>query len=275
MTVQEETTTQSVHTGHRQRLKERFLASGLESFSPHEIVEMLLSFAIPQRDLNELAHTLIEHFGSVSGVLEGSYDELTSIEGIGPHAATMLQFVCSLVRYYSLENCEKPYVYDTIDKVGQYLVNFFIGMTIERAYAMLFDNQMHLIDIVHIADSTVNSVQFPARVIVEKAIKRNAAGVILAHNHPHGTASPSPDDFNLTFSLEQTLKTIGITLIDHVIVSGKYFAPVIGARKKSLLSADNPAADLEHFYGHRTFETPIFAASDPIASFSYSDKDLQ
>ena len=262
----------SVHAGHRARMKERFLTAGLSSLSPHEIVEMLLFHTIPQKDVNELAHRLMERFGSVSRIIEANYDELRAVDGVGPNTATYFRFLCETFRFYAIETCEKPYVYDTIEKIGNYLVNFYLGVTVERAYAMLFDNQMRLIDTVLISEGTVNSVQLPMRVIVEKAIKRNASGIILAHNHPHGSAYPSDEDYTLTYSLEHSLDVIGITLIEHVIVSGKFFIPVLGARQKPLLSADNPANDSEHFYENFLPNQPI-AAANPGAVVRYPDPE--
>lgn len=250
-----------IHAGHRRRMKERLIRYGYESFSPHEIIELLLFYAIPQKDVNELSHRLIERFGSVTGVLEADFGDLLTVDGIGENTAALFRLVCETLRYYSLENCEKPAVYDSIDKIGQYFVNLFVGLTVERSYAMLFDNRMRLIDTVLIAEGSVNSVGLPPRVIAEHVIRRNASAIVITHNHPHGTAIPSNDDYSLTFSLEQTLKNIGITLIEHLVVSGKFYTPILGARKKALLAADSPAADTERFYGNRSYGAA--AAADP------------
>lgn len=237
-----------LHQGHRKRMKERFLATGLDSFSAHEVVELMLYYAIPQRDVNELSHRLIERFTSLSGILEADYEELLKVDGMGPNAATMFRLVCALMRRYEMERGEVPYKYDTINKIGQYCVNLFIGIPVEKAYLLMFDNSMRLIDTVLIAEGSVNAVKIQPRLIIEKALKRNASSIVLAHNHPNGTALPSRDDIVLTSQLEQILELVDINLIDHLIISGKYYMPVIGVKTRSVLSSENPANDPERFY---------------------------
>lgn len=256
----------SFHAGHRQRMKDRFLSFGLDSMSPHEILELLLYYAIPQKDVNELSHRLMERFGSVSGVLEADYEDLCSVDGIGPNAAALFRLVCETARYYTIEIGEHPAVYDSLDKIGNYLVNFFLGMTVEKAYIMLFDNRMKLIDMLHLSDGTVNNVNFSTRLIIEKAIKKDAAGVILTHNHPRGTAVPSAEDYSITYALQQTLALAGITLIDHIVVSGKYYTPILAPSKTAVLSSDSPASDSDRFYDGRDFsvQTAASHAGDTI-----------
>ncbi|MBR3964484.1 MAG: RadC family protein [Clostridia bacterium] len=232
-----------VHSGHRQRMKDRYLTGGLDSFSPHEVIELMLYYAIPQRDVNDLSHRLIERFGSFAGVLEADYDDLLEVDGMGPNSALMFCLYRDVIRRYSIDKAEVPFVYDTIEKVGQYLVNFYVGVTVEKAYAMLFDNKMKLIDTVQLGDGSVNTVRLSMRTLAEKALKRSASSIILAHNHPNGTCYPSADDISLTHQLADFCEVLGLNLIDHVVVSGKYYTPILRSKKNAFMSAEVPSLD--------------------------------
>ncbi len=215
-----------IHAGHRQRMKERFLAGDLDGFSDHEVIEVLLFWAIPRRDTNELAHRLIERFGSFKAVFDADYDDIRTVEGIGDNAAMMIKFFVSSWRRYALADTEPTFVYDTVEKIGDYAVRLYVGVAVEKLYAMFFDNKMKLLDTVMISEGAVNAVQIPTRMIVEKAFKKNAASVVLIHNHPNGTPFPSEDDMRVSNRLRDLLFDVNIKMIDHVIVSGRFYRPV-------------------------------------------------
>lgn len=262
----------SVHTGHRQRMRERFLAGGLDGFSDHEVFELILFYAIPRRDVNELSHRLVEHFGSLRGVFDADIGELCAVDGIGENAAILIKLMTESFRRYALGDEDMPFVYDTLKKVGEYAVKLYIGVAVEKLYAMLFDNKMMLIDTVMLAEGAVNSVRVSTRTIAEKALKKNASSVILIHNHPNGTPYPSEEDANFSKYLRDTLATLDITLIEHVIVSGRYYVPVFEreAGESSL------AAPKNFFYGDTVSETGI-RVSDPVAAagIPYKGKRMQ
>ena len=217
-----------IHAGHRQRMKERFLANGLEGFSPHEAIELMLYYAIPRRDVNELSHRLLERFGSYNAVFDAAYEDLLSVPGVGENAAILFKLMAASWRQYALNDGESPFLYDSAEKIGNYAARLFIGASVEKLYVMLFDNKMMLLDTVKIAEGAVNSVSAPARVYVEKAFKKNAASIVLIHNHPSGLPNASDDDICYTHNLKSVLKGVGIDLIDHIIVSGKYYKPIFG-----------------------------------------------
>lgn len=243
----------SVHAGHRQRMKERFLAGGLDGFSDHEVFELILFYAIPRRDVNELSHRLVEHFGSFRAVFEADIDELCSVEGIGENAATLIKLMAESFRRYALGDDDTPFVYDTLTKIGDYAVKLYIGVSVEKLYAMLFDNKMMLLDTVMLAEGAVNSVRVSTRTIAEKALKKNASSIILIHNHPNGTPYPSDEDTRFSTYLKDMLANFDITLIDHIIVSGRYYRPVFeGEVGENRLASSNPFS-----YGERPLTTGI------------------
>ncbi len=238
----------SAHDGHRTRLKERFLKEGLDSFNTHEVVELMLFYAIPQRDVNETAHLLVERFGSLPGILEADVEDIMAVEGVGAHAATMFKLICAVTRRYAMERGTAELRYTSIGQIGKYLVGLYIGVTVERAYILLFDNSMKLLDVVNAGNGVVNSVNITPRFVIERALKRNAAVVVLAHNHPNGVATPSREDIALTMQLRQLLDVCGITLLDHFIVSGSYYNVILGHNDRKLNSPDLARLDIEQFY---------------------------
>ncbi len=208
----------SIHDGHRERLKDRFREHGLDSLSDIEALEILLFYAIGRRDTNEIAHNLLNRFGSYRDVLEADFDELCTVDGVGKNTATLLRLVTEMnMRYQkSTRDVGEPLL--STEAAGDYIVPLFAYTKRESAYMLFLDSAGRLISCRELAQGIVNKVEFPARTIVEHTIKANAAKVILTHNHLSGTALPSNDDIVATLQIRDMLKVIGAELIDHIIV---------------------------------------------------------
>ena len=208
------------HKGHRQRLKEQCLAVGFDGMPSHQVLEVLLFYAMPQRDTNKLAHELIEHFGSFAGVLNADYQELLQIPGVGSHTASLLALLPEFFRRYQLDSFGKrPCIRDR-RQLGEYAQSLFTGASKENMYMLCMDAQHNLKGTVVINKGTINQVYVYPRETVELALRYNARFVALAHNHPGGALQPSAADVQLTERLAAILNSIGITMVDHVIVAG-------------------------------------------------------
>lgn len=219
-----------LHDGHRDRMRERFLASGGVGFADHELLEMLLFYVIPRRDTNDLAHRLIEAFGSLSGVLEADVELLAQIEGLQWRSAVCLKTVGEIAGRYTVDKMDtedRKAVYDTPEKIVTYLGARYLNVTVERVYLMLFDNGMHLLDCYHVCDGSIVGAGVSVRRIAEQAYKKGAASVVLAHNHPGGYAFPSDEDVRITRRLYQALEILEIPLLEHYIFADKTYAPVL------------------------------------------------
>ena len=209
-----------LHDGHRQRLIQRFLEEDLDNFEPHNVLELLLFYAIPRKDTNELAHVLIDTFCSLNGVFDAPYEELVKVNGIGPNAAAMLKLVPSLTRtYYSSD--ARGMILDTSEKSGEYFLPYYIGQTEEVVRLACLDAGGKVISNQILHRGSANAAEVNIRKIVNIALRNNAMGVILAHNHPGGLPLPSEEDVATTKSIREALIPMGILLMDHIIVAGQ------------------------------------------------------
>lgn len=209
-----------LHDGHRQRLIQRFLEEDLDNFEPHNVLELLLFYAIPRKDTNELAHVLMDTFGSLKGVFDAPYEELIKVAGIGPNTAALLKLVPSLTRtYYSSE--ARSIILDTSEKSGEYFLPYYIGQTEEVVRLACLDAGGKVISNQILHRGSANAAEVNLRKIVNIALRNNAMGVILAHNHPGGLPLPSEEDVATTKSIREALIPMGILLMDHIIVAGQ------------------------------------------------------
>jgi DNA repair protein RadC len=212
-----------LHEGHRKRVRSRFLSEGLSNFQPHNALELLLFYSVPRRDTNELAHRLMENFGTLSGVLEADFEELLKIEGISENTATLLKLIPELAKYYQLDRQNKKDKLDTYDKIGKFMLPYFLGEKDEAVYLLCLDSKLNCIGCSCLRRGSVNSASINARLLANAALKVNAVSVVLAHNHPGGLAIPSAEDISTTYTLIETLKPLGICLLDHIIVADNDF----------------------------------------------------
>ncbi|MBQ8449141.1 MAG: RadC family protein [Clostridia bacterium] len=216
-----------MHEHHRKRMKERFLREGIENFEPHNVLELLLFYSIPQKDTNEIAHRLIERFGSISAVFDAPYSELIKIDGIKEHSATLIKLVPALSQRYMSEAFSlSGTILPTMKDVGKYFVAKYIGATNEIVYLLLMDNKYKVIDCVKIFEGSVNSAAITMRKLIEAAISSGAAFAVLAHNHPNGLAIPSGEDINTTREAKRALELIGVSFLGHILVAGNKYTDI-------------------------------------------------
>ena len=207
-----------MHDGHRQRVRARFRQTGLDGFADHEVLELLLFYAIPRRDTNPLAHELIRHFGSLSRVLSASQEELEQVPGLGESAASLLRLTSSLSRRIQLQQTSDT-VLNSVERCGAYFMELLRNEHRELLYQVCLDSKGKMLSTRCLASGGVSMAALSIRQVVENALLCGASGVVLAHNHPSGIALPSPEDQLTTQRVAIALKTMDIRLVDHIIVA--------------------------------------------------------
>ena len=221
------------HAKHRERLKNRFATQGLDGFESHQVLELLLFYAIPRVDTNPIAHRLLDRFGSITGVLEASPEELKEIEGIGDNAANFLKLILSLTRRIGLEQFPEKQRFSTIQEVGEYLINLFKGETVEKSYLLCFNAKMELLKCALLAEGTSCGVSVSPRTIVDVSMQTKAAAIILAHNHTNGFCTPSDEDMDTTHQLKALMRTLQINFLEHIVVANGEYVPLLSVASKA------------------------------------------
>ena len=216
----------NIHEGHRKRLRQRFDQVGLDGFSEHEILELILFQVIPRRDTKPLAHELINHFGNLAEVLDASKDELMQVPGVGEAVAS---FLClfSAVNHWQRKQGEKPekVILNTSAKAGSYLSARFRGRTKETLIILCMTSDRRVLYCDELGSGVGDSVTTTLREVARLCMKKNTHDIILAHNHPSGLVLPSREDITMTRRAQDFLKDIGVKLHDHfVITDGEYYS---------------------------------------------------
>ena len=243
-------TNRSPHDGHRARMRKRLKETSPSAFAEHEILEMLLYHSIARGDTNETAHSLLEAFGSIEGVLDADASRLQAVWGVGESSAVLLTLAGELARRYAtqkfIEKQSPLKVLDTPEKVATFFAPRFIGATKELALVLLVDNSMRVLDCFPLSFGTVSGVSISVRAIAERAYSSHAAAVFLAHNHPGGIAVPSDEDVNITRRIKEGLAILEIPLVEHFVFSDNAYSPILNEYRQTEApaAAASPVFDL-------------------------------
>lgn len=207
------------HDGHRERMRERYQKQGLDGFAAHEVLELLLFYALPRKNVNPLAHALIDRFGSLHAVLEATPEQLMRVEGVGPQAAQYLTLYHQVEkRLARSREAPRPRVLNR-SMAESYCARLLAGQKRERFYAVCLNGQMEVIHDALIAEGSLTDVPAYPRVVAEAALDHNAHAVLLCHNHPSGSPVPSQNDLDATARIGEVLSGLDVVLTDHIIVA--------------------------------------------------------
>lgn len=205
------------HTGHRERMKAEFLARGLEGWPDHRVLELLLFYTIPQGDVNDLAHELVERFGSLAGVLDASVEELKKVKGVGDHTAVFLRMLPAVLGRYQGSRARLSAIINDSDDAYAWLEPYFFGARNEMVYVLCLDGKRQVLGVRKVAEGSIELAEVNTRRIAEESIGLRAAQIYVAHNHVSNLAIPSQADWLTTDTLRGALRPIGIELIDHLV----------------------------------------------------------
>ncbi len=222
------------HAGHRDRLKKRFLVNNGKDFSDHELLELLLFYVLPRVNTNEIAHRLIDEFGSLRNLCNADPARIEKVEGAGKATATFISVLSTVRKRIDLERYDMDkFIANSLSKVGNFLVDYYKDKPCEEVCAMFLDSSFKLLEFKSISTGSVNSASVDIKSIVKHAVMLDSTNVIISHNHPYGNTSPSSYDRNLSIQLEAALRTVSIGLVEHIIVSELAYSPTLHARMTS------------------------------------------
>ena len=211
---------ESAHRDHRTRLRNRFRAEGLGSFEKHNILELLLFYCIPRRDTNEVGHALMDRFGSVSGVIDASEQELLEVPGVGKGTALFIRLLRELFSLYTRDKNTVRLTYQDRDALNDYLRNLYAADPDETVYCLYFNAKDELICTQKMFCGSVQSCILRKRQIVESGFRAGASYFLLVHNHPAGNPDFSEQDARTTQALTRLFREVEMPMADHLVISG-------------------------------------------------------
>ncbi len=223
------------HKNHRSRLRETFRSAGVDAMPDHNILELLLFYSIPRKDTNELAHKLIAEFGSLSRVFDATYEQLLDVDGMGESSALLISMIPGLCRRYIGDKTKGKINLSDPKDAQEFLKDKFYGCKTEIFYLLCLDASGNLINCCKMGEGTSGTVIVDKKSIMQTAFRNDADKVILAHNHPNGVAAPSREDLELTSEFSSLLLSVGIRVVDHIIVAGNETLSLASVQKFKIL----------------------------------------
>jgi DNA repair protein RadC len=218
------------YLGHRKRLRERFRKNGTEGMHDYEVLELLLTYAIPRKDVKPIAKDLLKRFGSLSGVLDAGQKELEEVANIGPISSTLIRLVKETCGIYLAEKMKNKDVLSSPQAVLDFARVKLAGLPHEAFMIIFLNTKNKVLDYKVLQEGTVDRAVIYPRRMIEEALARHAAAIILIHNHPSGDAGPSPEDKQLTRSLVEAARTIDLRVLDHIIVGKEGYCSFLESR---------------------------------------------
>ncbi|MBO7217605.1 MAG: DNA repair protein RadC [Clostridia bacterium] len=210
----------NIHKGHRDRLRSEFLSYSDSSKMPeHKLLEMLLFYGIPQRDTNEIAHSLIQKFGTFHGVFDADVTEIKNVKGMTANAATLVKLILPIARAYVSSRYDDELVLKNTRDIGTFLLKKYFAQSVEKCSLICLNHSGKILSFDFISEGNVDSTAFSIRTIVERAVSVGATDIVLAHNHPGGVPLPSKEDIAITAAVANALKVLDIKFVDHIIIA--------------------------------------------------------
>lgn len=217
--------TDSLSKGHRQRLRQKFLNAGGNALHDYELLELLLTYSVPRKDVKPIAKTLLKNFTDISAIFDASTEELCKISGISENSVVLFKLIKELCSEYLSEKMMNKDVLSSPESVRDFARMKLAGLKNEAFGVIYLNPQNHVMFYETISEGTINQTTIYPREILKSALTHDATGLILVHNHPSGVCKPSSNDINLTKRIKDIIEMIDISLIDHVIVGkNNYFS---------------------------------------------------
>ncbi len=216
---------ENLHKDHRKRVRRRYIDHGLDAFDDHQVLELLLYYAIPRRDTNELAHRLINEFGSLHDLFEAKPSEIAKRCDVSENVAVLVSLIPPVSRRYLSSKTKSITAIKSTKTAGELAISLFLGKTTESLYIICLNKHQGLIKAECVTQGNSGQAPIYPEEIAKAALRNNAEFVILTHNHPGGVLEPSKEDIIATKKIMKSLSAVGIMVLDHIIVSqDKFFS---------------------------------------------------
>ena len=214
----------NIHSGHRKRVKANVIKNGFSQLEEHKLLELMLFYSIPREDTNELAHKLINHFGSFDEIFKANIEQLKKVDGVGDNTAVMLASMGETFYRISKAKPSKKKVYKNTDDLKELSVALLQGERTEKVVLMCFDAKKTLKRYTIISEGDEVSSEIDMKLIIKNLVDSDSSIAVLAHNHPTSSAEASAADIDSTRMVCVTLRKIGYALADHIIVGENNYA---------------------------------------------------
>ena len=206
------------NSGHRERLRRQFINTGLEGFSDHQILELILTYSISRKDVKPQAKALLNRFGSLENVFKADIRDIVKVDGIGERSAVLLKLFYETHIVINSQKNLKTKRLDSSEAAQKFVSNILSPLKVENIIVITLKNNMDIINVHVISKGIANRSDIDTREIIAAICRDNPASIIIAHNHPDGSAVPSAADINFTLSVNALMRTLNVFLIDHIIV---------------------------------------------------------
>lgn len=214
-----------LNKGHRKRLRERFLKSGLHGLHDYEAIELLLTYAVPRQDVKGIAKELVTKFNDISGVMDASFNDLCEAKGISENSSVLIMLIKELCAEYLAQHMKDRDVASSPEAVIEFSRMKLGGLNEEAVLVIYLNVKNHVLDYEVIIQGTVDQAVVYPRNIVKKALESDAVSIVIVHNHPSGICEPSTNDIRMTGIVKSAAEALNIKLLDHIIVGkSEYFS---------------------------------------------------
>ncbi|MBR3737889.1 MAG: RadC family protein [Eubacterium sp.] len=203
---------------HRERVRKAYLNNSFESMPDSNVLEMVLFYAIPRKDVKDVSYALINRFGSLEGVLCADIKELVKVEGVGENTAILINLIHNIDKRLDKNKNKSIKKLDDSSKTIEFVKNELSGIKKEKILVITLDNGLNIIAVNDVSQGNANTARVESYKIMECVFKDSAANVILAHNHPNGEAKPSMEDIDFTIKMMGLCRQVGVRLNDHIII---------------------------------------------------------